>query len=246
MFDGALPNHFATPPWLEQRPAAWPAFDQVLSAQRAVAVFGMRISFFAFAPASLGARSARCVWRARLLQDGNCTLRRASVRIELDQAHSCLCVVVCVWMGPSADECTPHRIPHPAVSAEEPLRAGPTSPRHILSPNSTIQESRCDAFRSRCCLVLAAGDHRRRAGETLGHPADRRPLPRLRAGRRSTGLARRQADRLHPPIRQQDRRPLGLGALDHERRRLAQPHARQRREPGLVAGRNAHRLPERG
>jgi hypothetical protein len=46
MFDGAFPNHFATPPWLEQAPCCVAAFDHVLSPHRAVAVFGMRISFF--------------------------------------------------------------------------------------------------------------------------------------------------------------------------------------------------------
>src|SRR5690348_7036754 len=48
MVAGALPNHLATPPWLEQAPCCDSALDHVLSAQRAVAFFGIRSSFFSF------------------------------------------------------------------------------------------------------------------------------------------------------------------------------------------------------
>jgi hypothetical protein len=65
MFAGALPNHFATPPWLEQAPFCESAFDQVLSPHRAVACFGIRISFFAFAAAGFPCWAPRADGAAR-------------------------------------------------------------------------------------------------------------------------------------------------------------------------------------
>src|SRR5256885_3409070 len=82
---GALPNHLATPPWLEQAPCWEAAFDHVLSEQRAVAVFGMRISFFALLAAGLAAGFCAVsvvgvVRAATAIPNANSTARIESVR----------------------------------------------------------------------------------------------------------------------------------------------------------------------
>ena len=80
MFDGALPNHFATPPWLEQAPCCDAAFDQVLSPQRAVAVFGMRISFLLLVAAFCALSVAGVVTAAAATANATNDIRIESVR----------------------------------------------------------------------------------------------------------------------------------------------------------------------
>src|SRR5439155_1075969 len=86
----------------------------------------------------------------------------------------------------------------------------------------------------------AARPARPRPGNRLRYPAHGRPLPRLGAGRRSADFPRRIADRVYATLGQQDRRQMGVGALDHERRRVAPPVPGEGIRRAVVAGRHAH------
>src|SRR5437899_1696483 len=84
-----------------------------------------------------------------------------------------------------------------------------------------------------------------RAGDRVRHAAHREPLPRLGAGAGSPDLPGRVADHLHAPLGEQDRRQVGVGPLDHERRRLAPSLPAQGVGRPLVARRHAHPLSRR-
>src|SRR3990172_1064062 len=78
-----------------------------------------------------------------------------------------------------------------------------------------------------------AADHGRRPG--AHGPPHARPVPRVGAGVRPADFPRRLADRVYPALGGQDQRPLGILALDHERRRLEAAQAHRRLVPALVA-----------